>query len=141
MDFDPFGFHSQTTANINESFTEWNWTEPYNITLVINLDSNAMLNSETKRYRINDLFDIAGPNKAISFEDIASMPRSDVKKARYPRIFDIYPQDVPMRDVVNRIKAGMPVSYVSKFMSQGDFIIFILCIISTLIPTVANGNY
>ncbi|VDD84015.1 unnamed protein product [Mesocestoides corti] len=50
------------------------------------------------------------------------MPRSFWKQVKYPEVYRTYPQDVPMKQIVKDIKAGLPVSH----MPQYNFPIHIL---------------
>lgn len=102
-----------------DSLTDIERNGAYEITICIDFTSDAERNSIPKRYIVGDLFhNITQLNKSIanvsiSFEELGSLPRHMFKKAKYPEIYKTFPQDVPMKDIVQSIKLGRQVGYVS----------------------------
>ncbi|VDD84016.1 unnamed protein product [Mesocestoides corti] len=57
-----------------------------------------------------DLFHNVTSLTSVSYGDLAELPRSFWEKVKYPDVYHTYPQDVPMKQIVKDIKAGLPVS-------------------------------
>ncbi|VUZ44291.1 unnamed protein product [Hymenolepis diminuta] len=87
----------------------------FNITLCIQLSANATYNDKPKRYQLSDLFSIPPTNGTISFDEMPNLTRTIFNTAKYPKIYDTYPQDVPIHTIIEQVKAGLPVSYKPKY--------------------------
>lgn len=101
----------RTDSTIELNTTKF--SDQINITLNYRLTPEAESNDQPKKYQVFDLFASPISNGTVSFEELPKLPRLVLKSARYPRIFYVYPQDIPLRDTINRIKSGRPISYVS----------------------------
>lgn len=86
----------------------------YNVTICIKFNDDSGYNSAPKGYPIGNLFFNQTTDKNVTFEELGMLPRELFRNAKYPDIYRTYPQDVPMKQIVQRIKEGLPVSYVSK---------------------------
>ncbi|KAM3186848.1 hypothetical protein ACTXT7_003484 [Hymenolepis weldensis] len=83
----------------------------YDIALCVRLSSDFILDNQPKKYTLKDLFNVSESNETVTFESLPYLSPEIWKKVKYPRIYDTYPQDVPMKEIVANIKAGRPVSY------------------------------
>lgn len=88
----------------------------YDLTLCIKLTENASTNSIPKRYPMGSLFHGESMNRYVTFEELGKLPREYFKWGKFPNLFNTYPQDVPMRNIVRNIKEGKPVCYVSNII-------------------------
>lgn len=86
----------------------------YNITLCVTLDPQFSPKKPSKRYPLTSLFRLSGPKRKVTFEDLSKLPRRYWRRVKYPNIYQTYPQDVPLRELVADIKAGRPVPVVSS---------------------------
>ncbi|KAM3171157.1 hypothetical protein ACTXT7_017186, partial [Hymenolepis weldensis] len=80
----------------------------FNVTLCIQLSADTTYNDKPKRYQPSDLFGIPPTNETISFDEMSNLPRITFNTAKYPKIYDTYPQDVPIKTIVEQIKTGLP---------------------------------
>ncbi|VDN96807.1 unnamed protein product [Rodentolepis nana] len=85
----------------------------YSMALCIHLDDDAVTDEKPKRYLLCDLFNVPASNETVSFEELGRLPRDMYRSAIYPSIYDTFPQDVPMKEIVRNITMGKRVSYVS----------------------------
>ena len=87
---------------------------PFDITVCVRRADELISQSEPN-YELSELFDIpqehdVGP---VEFDDLANLPDEIWKHMRYPEIFRTYPQNVPLKELVDEIKGGQKVSHVS----------------------------
>nr|CDS29527.1 beta 13 n galactosyltransferase [Hymenolepis microstoma] len=87
----------------------------YNITICAQLSSDAIDDDQPKRYLLSDLFNVHDKSETVTFNGLPNLSRKMWTRAKYPRIYDTYPQDVPMEEIVNNIKAGKQVSHLPKY--------------------------
>ncbi|KAM7539080.1 hypothetical protein Aperf_G00000057478 [Anoplocephala perfoliata] len=81
----------------------------YNITLCIYSFNSAQ--NKTKMYRFESLFRQPNLEKMVTFEDLGGLRRNIWKKyARYPDVYQTYPQDVPFETILKAVKSGQPVT-------------------------------
>lgn len=91
----------------------YQWDSGFDITICVRPDVNASSNSVNMLYPLKALFQDAQSEEVVSFEEIAELPRGMWETVKYPEVYQTYPQDVPLKQLVNDIKAGSPVAYVS----------------------------
>ncbi|VDK49028.1 unnamed protein product [Taenia asiatica] len=91
----------------------YQWDSGFDISICVRPDVNASNNSANIRYPLKTLFQGAQSEEVVSFEEIAELPRGMWETVKYPEVYQTYPQDVPLKQLVNDIKAGSPVAYVS----------------------------
>lgn len=89
----------------------------YSLNPCIKLTTDAKIKSVPKRYYMNELFYVSLSKEPITFEQLRKLPRKVFKTAKYPSIYQTYPQDVPIIDIVQNITEGQGVSYVSVFFT------------------------
>ena len=87
---------------------------PFNITVCARPYKLTDIQSEPIYY-ISNLFRLAQnfSDWRMSYNDLVKLPASMWKLAKYPQIYDIYPQNVPMKDITKKIKEGRKVTHVS----------------------------
>ena len=90
---------------------------PFNLTLCVRPFSRLVHQSEP-RYYFTKLFQVA---QSFTFEDLADVSNNIWEKARYPEIYSTYPQNVPLKKLVQIIKMGKRVSQVSYSMLNIGF--------------------
>ncbi|VDD83505.1 unnamed protein product [Mesocestoides corti] len=81
----------------------------YNITLCVRPSPEATVKKTPKSYPLVDLFRKFRTPIKVSFEDLKTLPRPFWKWVKYPEVYHTYPQDVPLKQIVKAIKAGLPV--------------------------------
>ncbi|VDM18158.1 unnamed protein product [Hydatigera taeniaeformis] len=91
------------------------WEGGFDISICVRPTVNALMNDENKVYGMRQLFRGSIPWHRVSFKDLATLPKKLWMSVNYPTIYQTYPQDVPLRQIVRDIKAGNPVSYVPKY--------------------------
>ena len=66
-------------------------------------------------YHLPELFQISHDFyiQDVTFQDLAKLPYYIWKFAKYPAIFNVYPQNVPLKDITERVKKGQRLKYVS----------------------------
>uniref|UniRef100_A0A5K3FV45 RNA-dependent RNA polymerase n=1 Tax=Mesocestoides corti TaxID=53468 RepID=A0A5K3FV45_MESCO len=87
----------------------------YDITLCVMRDLKLTKNRTSKLYPLKDLFHNVTSLTSVSYGDLAELPRSFWEKVKYPDVYHTYPQDVPMKQIVKDIKAGLPVSDMPEY--------------------------
>ncbi|VDN96806.1 unnamed protein product [Rodentolepis nana] len=87
----------------------------YNITICAKLSIDAIQDDQPKRYLLSDLFNVHDKDETVTFESLPKLSKKIWKKVKYPRIYDTYPQDVPMEEIVYNIKAGKTVSHLPAY--------------------------
>uniref|UniRef100_A0A5K3FP46 Transmembrane protein n=1 Tax=Mesocestoides corti TaxID=53468 RepID=A0A5K3FP46_MESCO len=88
----------------------------HNITLCVRLAPTVSLtNSDTVPCAI-DLFRGIQQSRMVSFEDLVKMPLKFWKLLKYPQVYRIYPQEVPLNRIVKAMTVGLPVTYVSRYV-------------------------
>ncbi|KAL5105216.1 Lactosylceramide 13-N-acetyl-beta-D-glucosaminyltransferase A [Taenia crassiceps] len=93
----------------------YQWPNGFDISVCVRPSVNALLNDDNRRYLIRSLFRGSFAQRAVSFEDLAELPRKLWRKVKYTKVYNTYPQDVPLRQIVSDIKAGNPVSFMPKY--------------------------
>ena len=85
----------------------------YNITICVRVTEQNLTDSGPKKYPLNQLFEIPGGNIYVTYENLSLLPREVWNRVKKPNIYQVYPQDVFMSEIVTQIKGGHPVSKVS----------------------------
>ena len=86
----------------------------YNITICVNVEKLKLSNDEPMKYQISELFKDQKEDKVVTFKELPTLPREMWKAVKYPLIYKTYPQDVPMKEILESIKIGHPIPYVSE---------------------------
>ncbi|KAL5971660.1 hypothetical protein TSMEX_000582 [Taenia solium] len=106
-------------TSVNKSYL---WMGGFDMSICVRPAVNAILNDDNKLYYLRRLFRGSYPWHMVSFEDLGELPRRVWKRVKYSNVYQTYPQDVPLRQLVNDIKAGNPVRFVRSmvfFLSFG----------------------
>ncbi|KAL5971659.1 hypothetical protein TSMEX_000581 [Taenia solium] len=88
----------------------YQWESGFDISICVRPDVNASKNSVNIRYPLKALFHDAQSEKVVSFEELAELPREMCKTVKYSEIYQTYPQDVSLKQLVDDIKAVNPVA-------------------------------
>ncbi|KAL5105258.1 Lactosylceramide 13-N-acetyl-beta-D-glucosaminyltransferase A [Taenia crassiceps] len=91
------------------------WDSGFDISICVRPDIKALNKSVSARYPLKALFQGSRLEKVVSFEELAQLPREMWKIVKYPEVYQTYPQDVPLRQLVKEIKAGNPVVNMPKY--------------------------
>ncbi|EUB54520.1 UDP-GlcNAc:betaGal beta-1,3-N-acetylglucosaminyltransferase [Echinococcus granulosus] len=83
--------------------------EVFNITLCVRGSLQPRRRKRTKAYTLNELFGLSKMTGSFAFDEFSLLPRRFWGRMRVPEAYLTYPQDVPMTDVVEGIKRGLPV--------------------------------
>ncbi|VDD75182.1 unnamed protein product [Mesocestoides corti] len=87
----------------------------YNITLCVRLEASELETRRRKTYPLTDLFQLSQTNRQVSFDDLATLPRKLWKRVKYPEVYRTYPQDVPLKQIVEAVNAGLPVTDMPEY--------------------------
>ena len=88
---------------------------PFDITICVQPLDSAVNQSEPS-YPLSQLFDVPPETypQRVTFDGMANLPDEIWKHSKYPEVFSTYPQNVPMRELVDEIKHGQRILHVSK---------------------------
>uniref|UniRef100_A0A5K3FKM7 CN hydrolase domain-containing protein n=1 Tax=Mesocestoides corti TaxID=53468 RepID=A0A5K3FKM7_MESCO len=87
----------------------------YNITLCVRLEASELMTRRQKTYPLTHLFQVSRTNLEVSFDDLAALPRTLWKRAKYPEVYRTYPQDVPLKQIVEAVKVGLTVTNMPEY--------------------------
>lgn len=88
--------------------------DAFNLWICFRSTARAFENGKVeKRYRMDEIFKVNSTNETISFREMVNMSDSLQHKIRYPEIWNTYPQDVPIKEIIPKIRAGQPIDHVS----------------------------
>uniref|UniRef100_A0A5K3FYG5 Hexosyltransferase n=1 Tax=Mesocestoides corti TaxID=53468 RepID=A0A5K3FYG5_MESCO len=87
----------------------------YNITLCVRLDPRLSPTRKPKKYPLSYVFRNWKGRSIISFEELGKLSRRFWKLVRYPEVYRTYPQDVPLKQIVKAVKAGLPVTDMPQY--------------------------
>lgn len=82
---------------------------PFDLTLCVRPFTHLANQSEPSYY-LSQLFRL---NKPVTFDDLVNVTTDLWDLARYPEVFRTYPQNVPLKGLIQRIKTGKRVAHVS----------------------------
>ena len=82
---------------------------PFDLTLCVR-PFKKLVNQSEPIYYLSQLFHL---NQRVTFDDLANVKTDLWDLAKYPELFKTYPQNVPLKKLVQRIKIGKRVSHVS----------------------------
>ncbi|CDS36800.1 beta 13 n galactosyltransferase [Echinococcus multilocularis] len=83
--------------------------EVFNITLCVRGSLQPRRRKRAKAYTLNELFGLSKMTGSFAFDEFSLLPRRFWGRMRVPAAYLTYPQDVPITDVVEAIKRGLPV--------------------------------
>ena len=112
---------NRRSGKVIESYCMWPPKRPsdmsadiqLNITLCVHPVDHLTEQSEPS-YEFSKLFHLTEnfSGQRVTFDDLANLPDEILERASYPEIFSTYPQNVPLQEIVDRIKKGQSVFHV-----------------------------
>ncbi|KAL5971668.1 hypothetical protein TSMEX_000590 [Taenia solium] len=87
----------------------------FNVALCVQGSRRARAYRRVKEYTLQELFGLSKIKGSVTFEGMSLLPRRFWNRMRVPRVYQTYPQDVPMSDIVKAVKQGHSVPEVSLF--------------------------
>lgn len=85
----------------------------YNITICVQVPSRSLAAKSVTTYPIQSLFRNVKIDNWVSYKEMGECDPSIFKYPIYPDVYRTYPQDVPIKSIINAIKSGSPVSEAS----------------------------
>ena len=115
-------FEADTKFKVQQSFCRWpplskemiRVNDAYNITICVHVKNSSRISNGLEEYKSTELFNGLIGIKRLTFSTLPNISHEAWKKVKYPQIYRTYPQDVPMRTIIENIKLGLPVRHVSR---------------------------